>query len=156
MSFYTHEQAMRSSGDAMSLQGSADASKAHDADSLNAVHEDHSNIHPAKRLGSLIQQYSRNPSQFQRQFWRHQMNLVENGFDSDGKAIDFFNLGSAPSGNSSALPLARIKKVMKNDDEVKVRMSMSSNFWQMISAEAPILFSRACESTSLHLCTLFL
>lgn len=51
------------------------------------------------------------------------MNLVENGFDSDGKAIDFFNLGSAPSGNSSALPLARIKKVMKNDDEVKVRMN---------------------------------
>ncbi|KAH7340740.1 histone-fold-containing protein [Rhizoctonia solani] len=32
------------------------------------------------------------------------------------------------------LPLARIKKVMKNDPEVK-----------MISADAPILFSKACE-----------
>ena len=34
------------------------------------------------------------------------------------------------------LPLARIKKVMKSDDQVK---SM------MISAEAPIVFSKACE-----------
>jgi hypothetical protein len=33
------------------------------------------------------------------------------------------------------LPLARIKKVMKSDEEVK-----------MISAEAPIMFSKACES----------
>ncbi|KAI9591234.1 CCAAT binding transcription factor component, partial [Syncephalis fuscata] len=32
------------------------------------------------------------------------------------------------------LPLARIKKVMKADDDVK-----------MISAEAPILFAKACE-----------
>ncbi|PWN98680.1 histone-fold-containing protein [Tilletiopsis washingtonensis] len=32
------------------------------------------------------------------------------------------------------LPLARIKKVMKEDDEIK-----------MISAEAPIIFARACE-----------
>ncbi|WFD29371.1 CCAAT- binding transcription factor component [Malassezia sp. CBS 17886] len=85
-------------------------------------------------LSMLIQQYSRNPGQFQRHFWRHQMDLVENGHDADGKAIDFYNLGSVPNGSSSALPLARIKKVMKNDDEVK-----------MISAEAPILFSRACE-----------
>jgi len=85
-------------------------------------------------LSTLVQQFSRSPTQFQRHFWRHQMDLVENGFDSDGKAIDFYNLGSTPNGSSSALPLARIKKVMKNDDEVK-----------MISAEAPILFSRACE-----------
>ncbi|WFC98275.1 CCAAT- binding transcription factor component [Malassezia yamatoensis] len=70
-------------------------------------------------LSSLIQQFSRNPGQFQRHFWRHQMDLVENGFDSDGKTIDFYNLGSTPNGSSSALPLARIKKVMKNDDEVK-------------------------------------
>ena len=32
------------------------------------------------------------------------------------------------------LPLARIKKIMKLDDEVK-----------MISAEAPLLFAKACE-----------
>ena len=78
-------------------------------------------------LSTLIQQFSRNPAQFQRHFWRHQMDLVENGFDSDGKTIDFYNLGSTPNGSSSALPLARIKKVMKNDDEVKVgpRLLMS-------------------------------
>lgn len=32
------------------------------------------------------------------------------------------------------LPLARIKKIMKSDEEVR-----------MISAEAPILFAKACE-----------
>ena len=88
-------------------------------------------------MSTLTQQLSRHPTQFHRHFWRHQMDLVEHGCDSDGKPIDFRNLGSASNGNSSALPLARIKKVMKNDDEVK-----------MISAEAPILFSRACEGAS--------
>lgn len=32
------------------------------------------------------------------------------------------------------LPLARVKKIMKSDEDVR-----------MISAEAPILFSKACE-----------
>jgi len=32
------------------------------------------------------------------------------------------------------LPLARIKKIMKSDEDVR-----------MISAEAPVLFSKACE-----------
>ncbi|KAJ1919536.1 hypothetical protein H4219_001891 [Mycoemilia scoparia] len=41
-----------------------------------------------------------------------------------------------PDFRSNILPLARIKKVMKSDPDVKV---------QMISAEAPILFSKACE-----------
>ena len=77
-------------------------------------------------LSTITQQCSRNPAQFQRHFWRHQMDLVESGFDSDGKPIDFYNLGSASNGNSSALPLARIKKVMKNDDEVKVGAAYSS------------------------------
>ncbi|KAJ3194913.1 Nuclear transcription factor Y subunit C-4 [Irineochytrium annulatum] len=38
------------------------------------------------------------------------------------------------------LPLARIKKVMKSDEEVK-----------MISAEAPMMFSKACEIFILEL-----
>ncbi|GLJ35814.1 hypothetical protein SUGI_0719080 [Cryptomeria japonica] len=38
------------------------------------------------------------------------------------------------------LPLARIKKIMKSDEEVK-----------MISAEAPVLFSKACELFILEL-----
>lgn len=35
---------------------------------------------------------------------------------------------------SHCLPLARIKKIMKSDEDVR-----------MISAEAPVLFSKACE-----------
>ncbi|RKO85675.1 histone-fold-containing protein, partial [Blyttiomyces helicus] len=38
------------------------------------------------------------------------------------------------------LPLARIKKVMKTDEDVK-----------MISAEAPLVFSKACEIFILEL-----
>ncbi|GMP56523.1 hypothetical protein CsSME_00020972 [Camellia sinensis var. sinensis] len=39
-----------------------------------------------------------------------------------------------------SLPLARIKKIMKADDDVR-----------MISAEAPVLFARACEMFTLEL-----
>ncbi|KAG1453080.1 hypothetical protein G6F46_009075 [Rhizopus delemar] len=52
-------------------------------------------------------------------FWQEEMGNAER-FDSDFK--------------NHALPLARIKKVMKTDHEVK-----------MISAEAPILFAKGCE-----------
>lgn len=57
--------------------------------------------------------------QFAHEFWEEQVVAAEQ-FDSDFK--------------NHPLPLARIKKVMKSDPEVK-----------MISAEAPILFSKACE-----------
>ncbi|KAI8601035.1 putative nuclear transcription factor Y subunit C-2 [Dissophora ornata] len=57
--------------------------------------------------------------QFAQEFWKEQITAAEE-FDSDFK--------------NHPLPLARIKKVMKSDPEVK-----------MISAEAPILFSKACE-----------
>ena len=114
---------MRPAGDGLPMQGAAaDVDKVGGGgmDGMGLM-SDHVQVPPGSRLSTLIQQYSRNPGQFQRQFWRHQMDLVESGCDSDGKPIDFFNLGSAPAGNSSALPLARLKKVMKNDDEVKVR-----------------------------------
>ncbi|CAG8658080.1 2311_t:CDS:2, partial [Acaulospora morrowiae] len=52
-------------------------------------------------------------------FWNEQQVVAER-FESDFK--------------NHPLPLARIKKVMKSDQDVK-----------MISAEAPILFSKACE-----------
>ncbi|KAG2178100.1 hypothetical protein INT43_003353 [Umbelopsis isabellina] len=52
-------------------------------------------------------------------FWQEQLSLADN-FDSDFK--------------NHPLPLARIKKVMKTDQDVK-----------MISAEAPILFAKGCE-----------
>ncbi|KAJ1843270.1 CCAAT- binding transcription factor component, partial [Coemansia sp. RSA 2708] len=59
--------------------------------------------------------------QFQSTFWKAHMNGVEDNM---------------PDFKLHLLPLARIKKVMKSDPDVKV---------QMISAEAPILFSKACE-----------
>mmetsp|Transcript_12662 Transcript_12662/g.33028 ORF Transcript_12662/g.33028 Transcript_12662/m.33028 type:complete len:340 (-) Transcript_12662:181-1200(-) len=43
-------------------------------------------------------------------------------------------LASANDFKTHALPLARIKKIMKSDEEV-----------QMISAEAPVVFAKACE-----------
>lgn len=67
---------------------------------------------------------------FQESFWRYQMDLVEQGGDADGNMVDFKS-GLPTQGQ---LPLARIKKVMKSDDQVK-----------MISAEVPVLFARACE-----------
>ena len=48
---------------------------------------------------------------------------------------EIYKLGSNPSQyKEHSLPLARIKKIMKADEDVK-----------MISAEAPCLFTRACE-----------
>ncbi|ORZ13839.1 histone-fold-containing protein [Lobosporangium transversale] len=65
---------------------------------------------------STVQQQQQ---QFAQEFWEEQIIAAEQ-FDSDFK--------------NHPLPLARIKKVMKSDPDVK-----------MISAEAPILFSKACE-----------
>lgn len=58
------------------------------------------------------------------QFWREQMTEVQS-------ATDFKN---------HLLPLARIKKIMKSDEDVR-----------MISAEAPVLFAKACEMFILEL-----
>ena len=57
-------------------------------------------------------------------FWQQQMQEVE-------QASDFKN---------HQLPLARIKKIMKADEDVR-----------MISAEAPVVFSKACEMFILEL-----
>lgn len=58
------------------------------------------------------------------QFWNSQMNEVE-------QVNDF---------KTHQLPLARIKKIMKADEDVR-----------MISAEAPVLFAKACEMFILEL-----
>lgn len=42
--------------------------------------------------------------------------------------------------NHNDLPLARIKRIMKSDEDVR-----------MISAEAPVLFAKACEMFILEL-----
>jgi nuclear transcription factor Y, gamma len=57
-------------------------------------------------------------------FWANQMQEVE-------QATDFKN---------HSLPLARIKKIMKADEDVR-----------MISAEAPVIFAKACEMFILEL-----
>lgn len=51
----------------------------------------------------------------------------------DGGAVADFK-------NHNDLPLARIKRIMKSDEDVR-----------MISAEAPVLFAKACEMFILEL-----
>lgn len=63
-------------------------------------------------------------------FWRGQvaeMEVLEIGTEQDFK-------------NHNDLPLARIKRIMKSDEDVR-----------MISAEAPVLFAKACEMFILEL-----
>lgn len=60
-------------------------------------------------------------------FWQTQLGQIEHG------ELDF---------KTYHLPLARIKKVMKTDEDVK---------HMMISAEAPIVFAKACEIFILEL-----
>ncbi|CAG9466377.1 unnamed protein product [Pedinophyceae sp. YPF-701] len=62
------------------------------------------------------------------QFWRRQTQEIE-------------AMGNDPNEfKNHQLPLARIKKIMKSDEDVR-----------MISAEAPVLFARACEMFILEL-----
>lgn len=60
------------------------------------------------------------------QYWQELINEIEFTNEPDSRFQDDFR--------SHPLPLARIKKVMKTDEDVR-----------MISAEAPILFAKACE-----------
>ena len=63
-------------------------------------------------------------------FWEQQameMNMLEIGTEQDFK-------------NHNDLPLARIKRIMKSDEDVR-----------MIRAEAPVLFAKACELFILEL-----
>ncbi|CAM9149032.1 unnamed protein product [Choristocarpus tenellus] len=63
-------------------------------------------------------------------FWgeqMHEMDVLEIGTEQDFK-------------NHNDLPLARIKRIMKSDEDVR-----------MISAEAPVLFAKACEMFILEL-----
>ncbi|KAI9921159.1 hypothetical protein PsorP6_002463 [Peronosclerospora sorghi] len=61
-------------------------------------------------------------------FWQHQIQDIS---QIDPNAFDF---------KTHQLPLARIKKIMKTDEDVR-----------MISAEAPVLFAKACEMFILEL-----
>ncbi|DBA03636.1 TPA: hypothetical protein N0F65_006815 [Lagenidium giganteum] len=61
-------------------------------------------------------------------FWQNQIHEIS---QIDPNAFDF---------KTHMLPLARIKKIMKTDEDVR-----------MISAEAPVLFAKACEMFILEL-----
>ncbi|WWC63857.1 uncharacterized protein I303_106462 [Kwoniella dejecticola CBS 10117] len=74
-------------------------------------------LHPPSQGPMILPHQDLNT--FLESFWTRQMDNVE---------------GEIPDWKSYNLPLARIKKVMKSDEEVR-----------MISAEAPIMFSKACE-----------
>ena len=57
------------------------------------------------------------------------------------KVIDEMEIGTEQEfKNHNDLPLARIKRIMKSDEDVR-----------MISAEAPVLFAKACEMFILEL-----
>lgn len=62
------------------------------------------------------------------QFWRDQLRLVNNMHPTLNEL------------KNHPLPLARIKKIMKSDEDVR-----------MISSEAPVLFAKACELFILEL-----
>ncbi|CAA7394947.1 unnamed protein product [Spirodela intermedia] len=72
----------------------------------------------------IYQQHLKHLQQQLQSFWEGQRREIED-------AADFKN---------HALPLARIKKIMKADEDVR-----------MIAAEAPVLFARACEMFVLEL-----
>ena len=56
-------------------------------------------------------------------------------WDQQEDEIDDLEIGTEQSfKNHNDLPLARIKRIMKSDEDVR-----------MISAEAPVLFAKACE-----------
>merc|ERR1712037_144318 len=60
-------------------------------------------------------------------FWSHQFDQIRNIGSSTRETEHDFK-------NHNDLPLARIKRIMKSDEDVR-----------MISAEAPVLFAKACE-----------
>ncbi|XP_073014145.1 nuclear transcription factor Y subunit C-3-like [Typha latifolia] len=67
---------------------------------------------------------------------RHQLNQTLQAF----WASQYQEIMTTPDFKNHSLPLARIKKIMKADEDVR-----------MIAAEAPVLFARACEMFILEL-----
>lgn len=106
-----------------------------------------SHAHPSNTTG-LSEDKSRALETLLVKFWTRQMDLAERG-TSNSNTINGQTIAGATNENTNsskenvgefkhfALPLARIKKVMKSDPEVK-----------MISAEVPVLLGKCCESES--------
>eukprot|EP01041_Mallomonas_annulata_P006551 gene6551-13253_t len=66
---------------------------------------------------------------------------LANFWKTQGQDMEVLDIGTEQDfKNSNDLPLARIKRIMKSDEDVR-----------MISAEAPVLFAKACELFILEL-----
>ncbi|CAM9772267.1 unnamed protein product [Ectocarpus sp. 12 AP-2014] len=90
----------------------------------------HSNSPPPPRRRFVCFVLPQNMQSQLNRFWAEQMQEMETleiGTEQDFK-------------NHNDLPLARIKRIMKCDEDVR-----------MISAEAPVLFAKACEMFILEL-----
>jgi len=67
--------------------------------------------------------------------------MLQNFWVEQMKEMDELEIGTEQDfKNHNDLPLARIKRIMKSDEDVR-----------MISAEAPVLFAKACEMFILEL-----
>lgn len=98
-------------------------------------HHHHHGYQPAS-LSSISGAKDRSLDQLLISFWTHQMDLAERGTAANaaGSSESQEPHEEQDEFKTFGLPLARIKKVMKSDPEVK-----------MISAEVPVLLSKACE-----------
>jgi nuclear transcription factor Y, gamma len=97
----------------------------------NTMLLDQNNLQDPNSMMDLSASHDSNSPEFQKQlqsslqeFWTHaaqQIQNLQNQTEQDFKT-------------HNDLPLARIKRIMKSDEDVR-----------MISAEAPVLFAKACE-----------
>ena len=106
-----------------------------DGDATTSTNNNNSSSSNANNVNLQMQlQLQNQRAQMQQQqlalhaFWQHQIQDIS---QIDPNAFDF---------KTHQLPLARIKKIMKTDEDVR-----------MISAEAPVLFAKACEMFILEL-----
>ncbi|XP_038991708.1 nuclear transcription factor Y subunit C-3-like isoform X1 [Hibiscus syriacus] len=86
---------------------------------------------PSTQLAQHQLAYQHIHQQQQQQLQQHLQHFWSNQYQEIEQTTDFRN---------HSLPLARIKKIMKADEDVR-----------MISAEAPVVFARACEMFILEL-----
>eukprot|EP00616_Rhizochromulina_sp_CCMP1243_P019115 CAMPEP_0118973472 /NCGR_PEP_ID=MMETSP1173-20130426/10183_1 /TAXON_ID=1034831 /ORGANISM="Rhizochromulina marina cf, Strain CCMP1243" /LENGTH=143 /DNA_ID=CAMNT_0006923131 /DNA_START=15 /DNA_END=446 /DNA_ORIENTATION=- len=71
----------------------------------------------------------------------HMRQMLRNFWQTQQQEMDTLAIGTEQDfKNHNDLPLARIKRIMKSDEDVR-----------MISAEAPVLFAKACEMFILEL-----
>jgi len=71
----------------------------------------------------------------------HMQEMLDRFWVNEMQAMERLEVGTEQEyKNHNDLPLARIKRIMKSDEDVR-----------MISAEAPVLFAKACEMFILEL-----